>query len=195
MSIPLPRTAVLTVASALSCAALSCAALGAPASRADVPSPLFALVDAAAQRLQTADPVAASKWIAKGSIEDPARERQVIEAVRTAATTDGVDPGYVAEIFRDQIDATVGVQYARFSAWKLDPTLAPATAPNLADSRGTIDVLNHTMVTEVVAQWNSLHSPACGVDLQAAEDAVVGARQLDPLYRAALSSATRSYCR
>src|SRR4029079_7714160 len=35
---------------------------GAPAAGADVTSPLQALADAAAQRLQTADPVAASKF-------------------------------------------------------------------------------------------------------------------------------------
>jgi len=186
---------VSTPARLVVAAALAVSVLGGPTAHADVPSPLFALVDAAAQRLQTADAVAASKWITKGSIEDPARERQVIEAVTSAAKTDGVDPGYVGEIFRDQIDATVGVEYARFSEWKLDPTRAPATAPNLSDSRSAIDALNRTIVTEVAAQWNSLHSATCAGDLHAAEDAVVGARQLDALYRDALSSATRSYCR
>ena len=167
----------------------------APPSHADVPSPLFALVDAAAQRLQTADAVAASKWITKGPIEDPARERQVLESVREAAGARGVDPGYVQAVFRDQIDATVGVEYARFSEWKLDPADAPQTAPDLSDSRGVIDALNRTMVTEVAAQWDSLHSSGCSGDLQTAEDAVVRARTLDGLYQQALSTATRSYCR
>jgi chorismate mutase len=152
-------------------------------------------VDAAAQRLQTADAVAASKWISKGPIEDPARERQVIEAVAEAAKARGVDPGFVQTLFRDQIDATVGVEYARFSGWKLNPASAPLTAPDLSDSRDTIDGLNRTMVAEVAAQWDSLHSADCHGDLRAAEDAVVNARTLDDLYQAALSSATRSYCR
>ena len=126
---------------------------------ADVPSPLFALVDAAAQRLQTADPVAASKWITGGSISDPAREQQVIDAVTAQAGQHGVDDGYVQRVFRDQISATVGVEYGRFSEWKLDPASAPTAAPNLSDSRTTIDGLNRTMVDEIAAQWNSLHSP------------------------------------
>ena len=166
-----------------------------PVASADAASPLTALVDAAAQRLLTADAVAASKWITGGSIEDPARERQVIDAVTSAARARGVDPDYVGEIFRDQIDATVGVEYARFSAWKLDPALAPATAPNLSDSRGVIDALNRTMVEEVAAQRDSLHSAECPSDLQAAEAEVIGARHLDGLYQQAVSSATRSYCR
>jgi chorismate mutase len=161
---------------------------------ADVPSPLFALVDAAAQRLQTADPVAASKWITGGSISDPARERQVIDAVTAAATTQKVDPCYVERVFHDQISATVGVEYGRFSEWKLDPASAPTAAPNLSESRTTIDGLNRTMVDEIAAQWDSLHSPGCVGDLEAARNAVVDARGLDPLYQRGLMFATGSYC-
>jgi chorismate mutase len=164
-------------------------------SRADVPSPLLALVDAAAQRLQTADAVAASKWTTGGSIEDPVRERQVIDAVTAAAGAHGVDPAYVETAFRDQIAATVAVEYARFADWKLDPDGAPTAAPNLADSRTAIDALNKTMVAEIAGQWDSLHSPSCPDDLEAARSAVAVARGLDDLYRRALAFATRSYCR
>ncbi|KAA0102402.1 chorismate mutase [Mycolicibacterium sp. P1-18] len=162
---------------------------------ADAPSPLFALVDAAAQRLQTAQPVAASKWITGGSIEDPARERQVIDAVTTAAKTQNVDTDYVGRVFRDQIDATVGVEYGYFSAWKLDPAGAPTTAPDLSESRSAIDGYNRTMVNEIAAQQDSLHSPSCAGDLEAAKAAVVASRGLDDLYQRGLTHATDSYCR
>jgi chorismate mutase len=175
------------------CVALAVTAAPAP-SRADAPTPLFALVDAAAQRLQTADAVAASKWTTGGSIEDPARERQVIDAVTAAARDRGVDPGYVQQAFRDQIDATVAVEYRRFSDWKLDPAGAPVTAPNLAGSRTAIDALNRSMVAEIAGQWDSLHSPECEGDLQTAKDAVVIARSLDDLYQRGLAFASRSYC-
>jgi chorismate mutase len=164
-------------------------------SHADEPSPLFTLIDAAAQRLQTADAVAAAKWTTGGSIEDPAREKQVIDAVTAAARARGVDPGFVETAFRDQIAATVAVEYGLFSEWKLDPANAPVRAPDLADSRSAIDALNHTMVTEIAQQWDSLHDPGCLADLEAARDAVVTARDLDPLYRRGLEFATRSYCR
>ena len=161
---------------------------------ADVPSPLFALVDAAAQRLQTADPVAASKWTTGGPIEDHAREQQVIDAVTAQASQHGVDDGYVQRVFRDQISATVGVEYGRFSEWKLDPASAPTAAPNLSESRTTIDGLNRTMVDQIATQWNSLHSPSCVTDLEAARSAVVGTRNLDPLYQRGLMFATGNYC-
>ncbi|GAB7067024.1 chorismate mutase [Mycobacterium hodleri] len=162
---------------------------------ADAPSPLFALVDAAAQRLQTAEPVAASKWTTGGSISDPARERQVIDAVTAAAKSQNVDPDYVERVFRDQIDATVGVEYGYFSEWKLDPASAPTTAPDLSDSRSAIDGYNRTMVNEIAAQWNTLHSPTCVGDLEAVRAAVAASRGFDDLHQRGLTFATRSYCR
>ncbi|BBZ26064.1 secreted chorismate mutase [Mycolicibacterium madagascariense] len=166
----------------------------APAARADDPSPLYALVDAAAHRLQTAQDVAASKWITGGPIQDPPRERQVLDAVSAEARDRGVDQDVVRRAFRDQIDATVAVEYGLFSDWKLDPAGAPTTAPDLAASRTTIDTLNRTIVNEIASQWGSLHSPACDGELAVARDAVVAERRLDDRYGRALAFATRSYC-
>lgn len=167
----------------------------APPARAQEPSPLQPLVDAAAQRLQTADPVAANKFRTGGPIEDPKREQQVIEATTAEADSRHLDPAYVRDVFRDQIDATVAVEYGLFSQWKLDPATAPVTAPDLAASRTTIDGLNHTMVDEIADHWPVLHSPACRADLASAVESVAAARNFDPLYRRALDHATSSYCR
>ena len=169
--------------------------LGAPLARAQDPSPLLPLVDAAAQRLQTADPVAANKFRTGGSIEDPRREQQVIDTTTAEAAGRHIDPAYVGQVFRDQIDATVAVEYGLFSQWKLDPATAPASAPDLASSRNAIDALNRTMVNEIADRWPALHAPSCPADLASAVDGVVTARSLDPLYRRALDHATRSYCR
>jgi chorismate mutase len=184
------RTAVT---STLLLAALSAA--GAPVARADAQSPLFPLVDAAAQRLQTADPVAASKYRTGGQVDDPQREQQVIDAVTADATANHIDSAYVHDVFRNQIDATDSVEHSRFAQWKIDPGAAPATAPDLSTSRTTIDKLNQTMVDEIAKQWAVLHSPSCPADLGQAVDAVVKARNLDPTYRQALAYATHSYCR
>ena len=54
--------------------------------RGDDANPLLDLVDAATQRLQTAEPVAATKWLTDGSIEDPQRVDQVLAAVSADAT-------------------------------------------------------------------------------------------------------------
>lgn len=172
--------------------ALAGVAVAGPA-RADE-GQLFDLVDAAAQRLQTADPVAASKWLGGGPITDPARVQQVLTAVTRQAESVGVPADYVTAVFTDQIDATEAIQYSRFSWWKFDPSAAPATAPDLSASRALIDELNHRMVTEIAEDWPVLRAPDCAAALGTAKSTVAQTRSLDSLYRQALDVATRSYC-
>lgn len=155
---------------------------------------LETLVDAAVQRLSVADPVAASKWLSGGPITDPPRVRQVLADVASAAESAGVPTEYVTEVFTDQIDATEAVQYGRFSGWKLDPAAAPTSAPDLTDSRALIDQMNRVMVTEIAQDWPVLSGPGCASALASAKEAVAQRRSLDPLYRQALDTATRSYC-
>jgi chorismate mutase len=147
-----------------------------------------------AQRLLTADPVAAFKWISGGPINDPSRVTQVLDGVSAQASAQQLDPGYVRQIFADQINATEGVQFTRFGQWKFDPTAAPATAPDLSVSRTAIDGYNQTMVNEIALQQDTLQGPACTTALDSAEAAVIGVRALDPLYQQALAAATVSYC-
>jgi chorismate mutase len=162
--------------------------------RGDDANPLIDLVDAAAQRLQTAEPVAATKWINGGSIEDPPRVEQVLAAVSGDATGKGVDPGFVRQMFTDQIHATEAIEYSRFAQWKLDPAAAPSVAPDLAASRAAIDRLNTAMVEQVAHQWSVLHSPGCAGVLDDARATVTNTRTLDPLYQQALAFSTHSYC-
>jgi chorismate mutase len=176
------------------CAAVALATTPTAPARADDANPLFELVDAAAERLQTAEPVAASKWLTGGSIEDPQRVEQVLAAVSADATSRGVDGGYVRRIFTDQIDATEAIEYTRFAQWKLDPRAAPGVAPDLAASRATIDGLNTQMVEQVALQSSVLRSPDCTATLDDAKAAVTSARTLDSFYQQALSFSTRSYC-
>jgi chorismate mutase len=170
------------------------AALLATQARADPTDPLTELVDAAAQRLAIAEPVAAFKWSSRGSIEDPGRVQQELSKLGADAAVEHIDPGYVTRIFGDQIDATEAIEYSRFADWKLNPSGVPPAPPDLSASRSTIDGLNQTMLTQIVAGWDALHSPACSERLDAARNDVVRARQLDGLYQRALSSATQSYC-
>ncbi len=178
------------IAAAMVLAALA----GAAPAAADPGEPLYDLVDAAAQRLQTADPVAASKWLSGGPITDPARVAQVLAQVSSEAETGGVPRDYVTTVFTDQINATEGIQYSRFAGWKFDSATAPVVAPDLSASRSVIDTLNHRMVDQIGVQWPVLHSPECATDLADAKAVVTAQRGFDDLYRAALDVASRSYC-
>jgi chorismate mutase len=174
---------------------LTAAQFGLPSTAAAQPViPFYQLVDTAAQRLATADPVAAFKWINGGPITDAAMAGQVLDSVAADATAHGIEPGYVRAVFTDQIAATEGVEYTRFGQWKFDPATAPTAAPDLSESRSQIDGLNKRLVDEIALHWNSLNSPGCAGDIATAVDAVTADRHLDPLYQQALSSATRSYC-
>lgn len=173
----------------------ACATLIAPVASAQPDSTLVDLVDAATRRLQVAEPIAANKFHTGGLIEDPAREQQVMDAVSAEATTLDIDPAYVTTAFRDQIDATVAIEYTRLAQWKFDPAVAPVDSPDLASSRGVVDALNREMVTLMADEWGKLHSPACRPELDQAKAKVVQQRGLDPLYRQAIDFATRNYCR
>jgi chorismate mutase len=177
----------------LSAVLIALASVHAPA-RADDANPLLELVDAATQRLQTAEPVAASKWKTGGSIEDPQRVGQVLAGVGADAKGRGVDVDYVRQIFTDQVHATEAIEYTRFAQWKLDPGAAPGVAPDLSASRAIIDRLNAAMVEQVAVQWPILRSPDCTRTLDDARTAIANARGLDPLYQQALSFSTHSYC-
>jgi chorismate mutase len=170
------------------------AALVATQARADSTSPLTELVDAAAQRLETAEPVAAFKWSAHGAIEDPGRVGQELAKLGADATAEHIDPGYVTRVFSDQINATEAIEYSRLADWKLNPSSVPIGSPDLSASRAAIDGLNQAMLTQIVANWDLLHSPGCSVQLDAAGSDVIRTRRLDSLYQQALSLATQSYC-
>jgi chorismate mutase len=158
------------------------------------PNALIALVDAAAKRLQIAYPVAASKFTTGDPIDDPARERKVLDAVATEAAAKHIDPGYIKGVFRDQIDATSAIEHMLFARWKLDPTSTPVAAPDLHVWRGVIDVLSQAMIDQIALQWDSLISQNCLADINAAKKAVIGTRNLDTFYQEALDYVTRRYC-
>jgi chorismate mutase len=183
----------LTVLAAAGALIATCGA--APAAYAADSGPLYRLVDTAAQRLQTADPVAAFKWVNGGSIEDGGRVGQVLDTVGVDARDRGLDEAFVRRAFTDQIHATEGVEYTRFGQWKFDPAHAPTAAPELSETRTAIDGFNSAMVIEMAARRDVLFGPGCATALDDARGGVAAARALDPLYRQALDVATSSYCR
>ncbi|OBI92370.1 chorismate mutase [Mycobacterium asiaticum] len=167
----------------------------APQARAD--AALTVLIDAVAERLQIAEPVAAYKWSTHTPIEDPARVEQELATLRADAEALQIDPDYpdyVATIFRDQVGATEAIEYSRFAQWKLDTAGAPPPPQDLSASRAQIDTLNTKILSQASLNWSLLRSPSCGFRLDEARTVVIRARRFDDLYQRALNAATRSYC-
>ncbi|WP_160112797.1 chorismate mutase [Mycobacterium sp. 3519A] len=159
------------------------------------PNPLIALVDLAAQRLQTAEGLAVWKFQAAENITDSRREQEVIDAAAQRAIANDVEPGYVRDVFRDLIDATVALQHGRFARWKLDPGSVPTGAPNLLACRRIIDAISRAAVDEIARRWTLLKSPTYRTELEDAKAIVIKSRQLDSTLQASLAYATRKYCR
>lgn len=179
--------------SVLAALSASVAVIASPA-QAEPANPLTELVDAAAQRLQVAEPVAAVKWATAAPIEDPVRVADQLAALAAQAAVRNIDPDYVTRVFADQIAATEAVEYDRFARWKLDPSQAPANPPELSASRAVIDTFNQAMLAQIGQQWELLHSPGCADRLEAATLDAGAARHFDEFARHALAAATRSYC-
>jgi chorismate mutase len=165
-----------------------------PRASADEVSPLTKLVDDVTQRLKTADPVAAAKYRSGGPVDDPTREREVINQVVATAVSRHVDEDFVRRVFRDQIDATDSLEHTRFAQWKIDPQSAPEAAPDLSSSRNVINALNTAIVDDIAEQWSTLHTVACRADLDRAIAAVAAQQHLDQVYLPALGYATHQYC-
>lgn len=157
-------------------------------------NPWDGVIDAAARRLLTADPVAVAKWHSHQPIDDPAREQQVLAAVEAQATPLGLDPDYVHRVFRDQLDATKDVERARIAAWTGDPASAPAAGTGLAAIRGQIDSLDRIMVEGLAENTAAAHSPVCRAEVVAAVTGAAVRHRLDPVTARALFDATRDYC-
>ncbi|GGU75658.1 chorismate mutase [Streptomyces albospinus] len=169
---------------------------GAPVA-ATAPAPydrLRLLAALSEERLATADPVAAAKWGTGSPIDDPVRERQVLDAVAAQARQLGADPAATLRIFRDQIEASKLVQRGLHRRWAADPSQAPTTRPDLAEVRKEINRINGELVRAIAASPQARSAPAC-VPWLAVSAVRVGRRHhLDVLHAAGLARSLRSVC-
>ncbi|BBY46798.1 secreted chorismate mutase (plasmid) [Mycolicibacterium arabiense] len=160
-----------------------------------IPNRFLGVVDLAGQRLQTAHPIAAWKYRSGGSVDDPEREQQVIASVTERAVARDVEPGYVADVFRDQIDANVALQHALFARWRLDDCEPADCDGGLPVWRNIVDTVNRAMLDQVVRNWDRLQCNSFRHEIDEALGIVGRARGLDSIQVVALTYATRRYCR
>lgn len=168
-----------------------------PASGATTTHPyrqLLPFAELSADRLLTADLVAAAKWGTGGPIDDPVRERQVLEAVARQAVDAGADPRLTVRIFRDQIEANKAVQRGLFARWAADPAGAPTDRPDLARVREEINRLNSALVLTIADTAGARAGRSCTGLLTAGAVRVAHDRRLDALHTGALARALPSVC-
>lgn len=156
-------------------------------------SPLRSVAELSARRLATGDLVAAAKWGTGGPVDDPARERRVLDSAAERAGQLGADPWLTRLVFRDQIEANKAVQRGLHRLWRDHPSEAPTERPRLDDVRKEVDRLNEALVRAVAdsAPYRRA-APLCRVALAVSAGRVSRARSLDELHSTALAGSLKS---
>ncbi|GAA2223202.1 chorismate mutase [Streptomyces amakusaensis] len=155
---------------------------------------LHPIASLSADRLATADLVAAAKWGTGSPIDDPAREQIVLDTVREQARDAGADPEATVRIFRDQIEANKLVQRGLHSLWTADPAKAPAERPDLAEVRKEINRVNGELVRAIAGSATARSAPYCRGVLALSALQVHHDKGLDRLHGKALARAVPSVC-
>jgi chorismate mutase len=187
--------ALVSVVMALVAAGCAAASPAAPTASAPAPSALEPLVDLVAQRLETADTVAAAKFGTDSPIEDPAREKVVLDTASTKATDQGIDADEVRTVFADQIQASKAVQYGLYSRWTAHPNEVPTTKPELGQVRPILDGITDALVRELAATVDLRNGSSCGTQLEGARQRVSDGEHFDALHSDAFDRALVSLCR
>ncbi|MEU6145371.1 chorismate mutase [Streptomyces sp. NPDC047081] len=195
MRIPTPhRTAsrtALIAAVALLAIPSNAATATASTAPADALQPVAAL---AAERLATADLVAAAKFGTDSPIDDPAREQVVLDTVAAQAQQIGADPEEIRRIFRDQIEANKLVQRGLYAEWTAHPDQAPTTKPDLNVVRQTINRINTDLVQSLADTTPQRTALTCRPELAVAVIEVHHQKHPDLLHTRALVRSLASVC-
>ncbi|GAB2851970.1 chorismate mutase [Streptomyces deserti] len=147
------------------------------------------------QRLLLADKVAAAKYGTDTPIDDPVRERQILDDVRTRATALGLDPDAVAAVFRDQIEANKLVQRGLYARWDAHPDERPTQRPDLVkEVRPQLDRITTQLLTELKTTQALRTVPSCEARLATSAVRSAYAHRLDALRAAGLVRALPSVC-
>ncbi|WP_067567242.1 chorismate mutase [Nocardia acidivorans] len=167
-------------------------------SPAGQPESLNRLTDLLADRLDTADTVAAAKWATAsrdGSepvIDDPTREAQIGDAMAELGTTHDLPEPWVRQVFQSQIEASKLIQRGLVLQWHYNP--APPPAMDLPTIRPIIDHLNTEIITEMADTQATLASPDCPTQLLGSVATTISTHHSDPLHQAALVRAAIPLC-
>ncbi|WP_329519372.1 chorismate mutase [Spirillospora sp. NBC_01491] len=158
--------------------------------------PLAPLVGLSADRLALADEVAAAKWGTATPIEDPVRERAVLDDVTARSAALGLDPDAAVRVFRDQIEAGKLVQRGLHRRWTARPSTAPSRRPDLGkEVRPALDRLTGAILAELQRTAHVRASASCAPELIEASARAGTERRLDVLHRSGLTRALPSVCR
>jgi cyclohexadienyl dehydratase len=107
------------------------------------------VLDLVEARLEVMEPVAASKWLSRSPVQDPAREQAVLDEARSLAVPMGLSPEPVREFFALQIQFGRARQQALHDQWRKSGCTPCAVPPDLELLRGRIDRINRELLDAI----------------------------------------------
>ncbi|MER5438097.1 chorismate mutase [Streptomyces sp. NPDC002790] len=159
------------------------------------PHALAAITSLATERLALADKVAAAKYGTDAPIDDPAREKVILDDVAKRSADLGIDPQFAQSVFRDQIEANKVVQRGLYARWDAHPEQRPTERPDLAtEVRPQLDRITTQLLDALREVGPTRTSAACGPLLTAVALRDAHARGFDALHFKGLARALPSVC-
>ncbi|MDX3541357.1 chorismate mutase [Streptomyces europaeiscabiei] len=159
------------------------------------PRSLTVLTDLFADRLLVADKVAAAKYGTATPIDDPVREKAILDDVAGRAVGLGLDPDAVTAVFRDQIEANKLVQRGLYARWDAHPQERPTERPDLVkDVRPVLDRITTQLLTALQETESRRAGASCEPWLRVAAARSAFAHRLDLLHGEGLARALPSVC-
>jgi chorismate mutase len=156
---------------------------------------LTVLTDLFAERLLVADKVAAAKYGTATPIDDPVREKAVLDDVAARAVGLGLDPAAVTAVFRDQIEANKLVQRGLYARWDAHPQERPTERPDLVkEVRPVLDRITTRLLTALEETEGARAGASCGPRLRVAAVWSAYGHRLDRLHGEGLVRALPSVC-
>ncbi|MFE0151093.1 chorismate mutase [Nonomuraea sp. NPDC059007] len=153
------------------------------------------LVELSLERVRLAGKVAAAKWGTTQPIDDPARERQVLDDVAARSTTLGLDPAVTTRIFRDQIEASKLVQRALHARWRSHPGEQPTDRPDLAkEVRPHLDRITGELLLAIKGSERIRERPSCRRKLNRTTTKVIDDQDPGTLRTRGLTRALATFC-
>ncbi|GAB2906244.1 chorismate mutase [Streptomyces heilongjiangensis] len=156
---------------------------------------LTVLTDLLAQRLLVADKVAAAKYGTSTPIDDPVREKAILDDVAARAAGLGLDPAAVTAVFRDQIEANKLVQRGLYARWDAHPRERPTERPDLVkEVRPVLDRITTGVLTALAETEPLRAGSSCAPRLRRAAIRSAYTHRLDLLHAEGLVRALPSVC-
>jgi chorismate mutase len=127
------------------------------------------LIADSAHRIAIAHQVALAKWDSNGTVEDSAREAQVIQNAVAAGQSKGLSEASLTSFFRAQIEANKLVQYSLLSDWHVAGKAPEHQKVNLSSEiRPELDHLQSALISDLAQSADARSQPDCSTTLAVA---------------------------